>query len=68
MDDAARDFLSDDDKNKISAKDPKVSSIFKWYGGDFGSVIDFINKYSKVKVNKDAKLEYLDYNWELNEQ
>lgn len=68
LDDAARDFLSDDAKNKISANDPKVSSIFKWYGGDFDSVIDFINKYAKVKVDKDAKLEYLDYNWELNEQ
>lgn len=67
LDEAAREFLSDDSRNKISPTKPQVSSIFKWYGGDFDSVTDFINKYSKEKINKNAKLEYLDYNWGLNE-
>lgn len=67
LDEAARDFVNDDSKNKISADKPKVSSIFNWYGGDFNNVIDFINKYAKTKINKGAKLEYLDYNWGLNE-
>jgi hypothetical protein len=29
-------------------------------------VIDWLNKYAKVKANKDADVSYLDYNWELN--
>lgn len=68
LDDAVRDFVSDESKNKITPDAPKLSSIFKWYGGDFDSVVDFINKYSNVKINKGAKLEYLDYNWALNEK
>lgn len=67
LDEAARDFVNDDSKNKVSATNPKVSSIFKWYGGDFDTVTDFINKYAKTKINKGAKLEYLDYDWGLNE-
>lgn len=67
LDQAVRDFLKDESKNKITPDAPQLSSIFKWYSMDFDSVIDFINKYSNVKINKGAKLEYLDYNWALNE-
>ena len=58
------------DKNEISKSSPKVSSIFDWYKKDFqqdGSVIDYINTYSKTKINSGAKLSYKDYNWNLNE-
>ena len=64
-------FLTDTEKNKVSAANPKLSSIFKWYSGDFEkgqTKIDFINRYATPNLNSNAKLDYLDYNWNLNEQ
>lgn len=68
LDQAAREFLSDTDKNIIEKNNIKISKIFDWYGGDFDSVIGFVNKYTEVDINKNAKIEYFDYNWSLNEQ
>lgn len=66
LDQAARDFINDESKNKISANNPQISSIFKWYSMDFDSVIDFINKYSNTKIDKKTNLDYLEYDWGLN--
>jgi len=60
--------------NAISANDPKVSMIFKWYEEDYTvngkkDVIGFINKFAQgTKINPSAKLEYKDYDWGLNDQ
>lgn len=68
----AKDFLADTDKNKVSADNPQLSSIFKWFNGDFKktglSKIGFINQYTPLRINDNANLDYLDYNWHLNEQ
>lgn len=59
---------------KVRKKDKKVfvSEIFKWYQRDFdkssGSVLKFINKYRKEKIPTDYKLDYYQYDWNLNEQ
>jgi Protein of unknown function, DUF547 len=45
----------------------KVSKVFEWYAKDFGNVVEFVNKYAKVKAAKTAKVTYLDYDWSLNE-
>jgi hypothetical protein len=61
--------LNDSYKNQVSAKEAKLSNLFKWYGSDFkdkAPILDWVNKYAKVKTNKDASISYLDYNWELN--
>lgn len=68
---ATKDFISDSDKNKISKENVQLSKIFDWYQKDFtknGSLIDYINHYSKVKIDSDAKIFYMDYDWNLNEQ
>ena len=68
---ATKDFISDSDKNKISKENVQLSKIFDWYKKDFtknGSLIDYINQYSKVKIDSDAKIFYLEYDWNLNEQ
>ena len=67
---AARSFLSDPFRNKISADKIVISSIFKWYSGDFtknGTLIDFLNQYSPVKIKAGAQVSYLDYDWGLND-
>jgi Protein of unknown function, DUF547 len=65
-----KSFINDKTKNVITQKEAKISEIFNWFGGDFktkkSSVIDFINKYATIKIDKKAKVKYLDYNWALN--
>ena len=44
-----------------------ISSIFKWYGDDFVSVPDFIQKYSGESI-RGMKIRTLKYDWSLNER
>ncbi|MFC5624145.1 DUF547 domain-containing protein [Algoriphagus winogradskyi] len=70
LDKVAKGFINDSTKNKITPNAIQISSIFSWFKGDFtknGSLIDFLNKYSKVKIKLDAKVSHLDYDWNLNE-
>ncbi len=62
----ARGFINNDQYNQISANEVKVSKIFDWYKADFGNLIEYLNKYSKVTIQPDAKISYLEYNWALN--
>lgn len=60
-------------KNELSQTNPKLSHIFKWYKKDFKvngekDLIAYINKYAKTKINPDATIDFLEYNWSLNEQ
>ncbi|MFO7743963.1 MAG: DUF547 domain-containing protein [Psychroflexus sp.] len=68
---ASKSFVNSD-KNKLSKTKVELSKIFKWYASDFEkngqSVIDFINQYSKEKINEDASISYLPYSWKLNEK
>ncbi len=60
-------FVNDPKANILKGKDIKVSKIFDWYGKDFYSVADFVNRYATSKIPKDAKLGYTEYDWSLNE-
>lgn len=67
---AATEFINNPKYNKISKDKADVSQIFSWFKGDFtkkGSLIDYLNKYSKVKINSNAKVSNLKYDWALNE-
>jgi len=62
-------FINDTSKNKLSKKKIQISSIFDWFKDDFtkdGSLIDYLNKYSTTKINPNAKISYLKYDWTLN--
>lgn len=66
-------FLSDTTRNQPNANNSKLSSIFNWYGGDMKkwsnlSLIEYINKYSPVKISENANIDYLKYNWNLNDK
>ena len=65
----ARYFINTNRYNQISSNHIKISRIFLWFVTDFiksGPLIDFLNKYSDVKIEKNAKIEHLDYDWRLN--
>lgn len=67
----AKHFLANKKKNKITANNLTLSKYFTWYKGDFtknSTLIEYLNKYASVKINDDAKISYMDYNWSLNEQ
>ena len=70
LNDATREFLADSDRNSLSENSIEISKIFKWFSKDFkkeGSIIDFLNKYSEIKISPNAKKTFKDYNWNLNE-
>jgi hypothetical protein len=67
---ATKAFLADTSKNELSENKIRISKIFKWFKTDFeqnGSLIDFINAYSDIKILESAKKSYKDYNWDLND-
>ncbi|PZX61071.1 uncharacterized protein DUF547 [Algoriphagus ratkowskyi] len=69
LDKVAKNFINSS-RNKITPDAIQISSIFSWFKGDFtkkGSLTEFLNKYSKVKIKPNAKISYLDYDWNLNE-
>lgn len=68
--DAAERFINDPDRNRISPSKVEVSQIFSWFKEDFtknGGLIDYLNLYSNIKINRTAKLSHLPYDWSLNE-
>ena len=70
LENATKRFVNDKSKNIITPTEINISHIFEWYAADFdmhGSIINFLNKYSKIKINTNAKITYLDYNWSLND-
>jgi hypothetical protein len=72
LEEEATYFFNNEEKNKISADKVQLSKLLDWYWGDFKdtakSRVEYVNRYSKTKANADAKVEYLDYSWKLNEQ
>lgn len=72
LEDQAESFFNNPKKNNITPDRGQVSKILSWYGGDFEirgqSKIDYINRYSKVKLKENARIDYMDYDWALNEQ
>lgn len=69
--DAMRLFVNDPLRNKVTKTQADISEIFKWFRGDFtrehGSIRKFINQYAKEALNSNGKINYIDYDWRLNE-
>ena len=72
LNDQGSDFLNNPAKNKIAKDESKLSKYFDWYKGDWKdggqSVVKWVNKYSTTKITDNTKIDYMDYNWNLNEQ
>lgn len=69
--DQSKAFLGDSTRNQVSATHPKLSRIFSWYGMDFNkngkTVKDFVNRYASVKIQDNATIDFMEYDWALNE-
>lgn len=69
LESSATSFINDETKNNITKDEIGISKIFDWFSGDFkknGSLIDFLNRYSTVKINANTKIKFKKYNWDLN--
>jgi len=77
LDDAAREFINDPQRNRFEVGRVAVSAIFQWFAQDFteqsGTVVKFLLRF--VAEEKKAILEsfsrdlqYLEYDWTLNAQ
>ena len=67
---ATIDFVNDISRNKISPHAVQLSKIFKWYKQDFtknNSLLHYLNNYSKIPISDDSKIDFLNYDWQLNE-
>ena len=77
LDDAARTFINDPERNQITMQSVALSIIFKWFAQDFidsaGSVANFLlgfvadDKKDILRALADDP-QYLEYNWTLNAQ
>ncbi|MBW1296881.1 DUF547 domain-containing protein [Aquimarina litoralis] len=64
----SKNWINDTSKNKIQSDKVVISKIFEWYAVDFKKgVIPFINTYATTKAKESAKIQYLEYNWNLND-
>lgn len=69
LDDQARQFINDTTRNEITYTSLKLSKIFRWFKGDFtkqGSLIDYLNRYSIQKIDENASISWMNYDWRLN--
>lgn len=67
---STKTFLGDPKRNRITENRLELSKIFQWFTKDFkknGSLVDFINTYTDIEIDSNAKTRYLDYNWDLND-
>jgi hypothetical protein len=74
LDDAAKAFINNPQRNYLEGNTLYVSRIFTWFGKDFNDdVIGFFLKYAddnlkkELEIKKNAiKIKYLNYDWSLN--
>lgn len=60
-------FINNNQYNSISADKIALSKIFEWYAEDFGDLINYLNTYSNISINRGATVNYKEYDWSLNE-
>jgi len=74
LDASAKVFINNPAKNRLKDNILYLSSLFKWFSGDFGDdVKSFVLKYAADDFKSEVlgagdslRIEYLDYDWSLN--
>ena len=69
LEEQARSFVNDPNKNKITKDGLELSQIFNWFASDFTkgkSLLDYVQNYTDVPINKNVKVDYKEYLWTLN--
>ena len=76
LEDAARRFINDPARNRITGTEASLSKIFSWYERDFLAVAPSVAAYVSAYVDDadaanrlrgpDARVSTLPYDWSLN--
>ena len=74
LDNSARAFINNPQRNYLKDNTLYVSKIFKWFAEDFDNdVMGFFLKYANQEFKKELeakkdriKVKYLNYDWSLN--
>lgn len=65
-------FLTDPLLNTITPEHVQLSSLFDWYSAEFGAdtnaLLAFINSYLRAPVAVTAKVDFLPFDWRLNDR
>lgn len=64
-------FINNPAYNQLKGPQLNISRLFNWYKKDFGGrngVIKFLEAYSDHPIKPNATINYLKYDWQLNEQ
>jgi hypothetical protein len=72
LDENVNNWLADKSRNVIDDQNKvlKLSSIFKWFAGDFGGQAN-LARWVSDKIGRDVsgyRVEFLEYDWTLNAQ
>jgi len=71
LDDAMRQFINDRQRNQLQGSTIRISKIFSWFSTDFringAPLTDYLNRYARIPVPRRTKVEYLPFDWRLNE-
>jgi len=69
LEEQAKSFVNDPNKNKITKDHLELSKIFNWFEGDFTkekNLLDYIQEYTAVPFDENIKVTYREYLWNLN--
>ncbi|RKS55114.1 uncharacterized protein DUF547 [Gillisia mitskevichiae] len=62
--------MNSSDFVKIQKDKVLLSELMKWYQKDFtrkgGTLLDYVNKYRNTPIPDNLKIEFYNYNWDLN--
>lgn len=70
LESAAFDFINDSTRNNFEDGNAELSKIFDWFEGDFesnGRLVEYLNRYLEKPLNEDVEMDFLNYDWSLNE-
>ncbi len=65
-------FINDSNRNIITGTEYKLSQLFRWFKKDFesdaGTIVNFINEYSTIKIESQVNNGFIKYDWNLNDK
>ncbi|OON68777.1 DUF547 domain-containing protein [Hymenobacter sp. CRA2] len=70
LNEQTRRFVNDKQRNHLTADAVQVSSLFDWHATEFGEtaeLIAFLNRFAKAPIAATATVQYLPYDWTLND-
>ncbi|RYU82161.1 DUF547 domain-containing protein [Hymenobacter persicinus] len=71
LDEQARRFLRTAGLNQLTPDHLRLSSLFDWYSAELGegeTLITWLNHYADVKLAPTATVEFLPFDWTLNDR